>query len=82
MVQGVTYGASRHLGVGLYCATPRIPSLTLLGRSGYQNPLVGPAYELLSQVQSMCKWCSMTYVECMYDACMMLAHNAFTHMKL
>jgi hypothetical protein len=31
---GSPVGASRHQGVGLYCATPRIPSLTLLGQSG------------------------------------------------
>jgi hypothetical protein len=82
MVQGVPYGASRHLGVGLYRATPRVPSLTLVGQSGYRNPPVGPAYELWARVQTVCKWCGMTYAECMYEACMMHAHDAFTHMEL
>jgi hypothetical protein len=82
MVWGVLYGASRHLGVGLYHTTPHVPSLTLVGWSGYRNPLVGPAYELRAQVRTMCKWSSMTYAECMYEACMMHAHDAFTHMKL
>jgi hypothetical protein len=63
MVRGVPYGALRHLGVGLYRATPRVPSLTLVGQSGCQNPLVGVAYELRAQVQTVCKWCDMTYAK-------------------
>jgi hypothetical protein len=83
---GVLYGAPRHQGVGLYCATPRLPSLTLLGQSGCWTPLWGQtmnsgpwvrlcAYEAAWHMQNACmrhEWC----------AHMMHVHDTVTHITL